>query len=161
MRFSNDPAHTDYVTASNRGLFLFWVYIGERSALGVKGFFLVQLLNPWPSQLQCKGGQWVRWKIRKVKRRIEIEKTDVAHCPSGWPIMLFEDEFVADADDPRLSWRFCLSPIFPPFRKIIKIAIRKFKISKSSFLLVFFFFISLHDDRSRNQKKGLEPSLRV
>lgn len=75
--------------------------------------------------------------------------------------MLFEDEFVADADDPRLSWRFCLSPIFPPFRKIIKIAIRKFKISKSSFLLVFFFFISLHDDRSRNQKKGLEPSLRI
>lgn len=54
--------------------------------------------------------------------------------------MLFEDEFVADADDPRLSWRFCLSPIFPPFRKIIKIAIRKFKISKSSFLLVFFFY---------------------
>lgn len=55
--------------------------------------------------------------------------------------MLFEDEFVADADDPRLSWRFCLSPIFPPFRKIIKIAIRKFKISKSSFLLVFFFLL--------------------
>lgn len=71
--------------------------------------------------------------------------------------MLFEDEFVADADDPRLSWRFCLSPIFPPFRKIIKIAIRKFKISKSSFLLVFFFLLVYMMIAPGIRKKGSSP----
>lgn len=94
VRRSNDPAHTDYVTASNRGLFLFWFPVGERSALGVKGFFLVQLLNPWPSQLRSfKEGSGSDEKFGRWNAE-EIEKMDVAHWPMGCPRSIRMTDYV-------------------------------------------------------------------
>lgn len=78
VRCSNDPAHTDYVTrASNRGLFLLWFPIGERSVPGVKGFFLGAAVKPLTL---VKGASGSPMKNSEgEKRRIEIEKTDVVH----------------------------------------------------------------------------------
>ena len=63
--------------ASNRGLFLLWFPIGERSVPGVKGFFLGAAVKPLTL---VKGASGSPMKNSEgEKRRIEIEKTDVVH----------------------------------------------------------------------------------
>lgn len=85
VRCSNDPAHTDYVTrASNRGLFLLWFPIGERSVPGVKGFFLGAAVKPLTL---VKGASGSPMKNSEGEKNRNWEN---GRCPSEWPIMLFD-----------------------------------------------------------------------